>query len=137
MKNYLVNIDDPQMNGGQKAKNDITHFLTEENFTELNIPIIIHPEDKSLGAQIRKFKDGFITIPKAIKKIQDADNIVFQYPIYSTFIMNKLIPAIKKNTHANLCYCVKRWQEKARNHQNNADSNIDIGYRVGHLVFFL
>ena len=102
MKNYLVNIDDPQMNGGQKAKNDITHFLTEENFTELNIPIIIHPEDKSLGAQIRKFKDGFITIPKAIKKIQDADNIVFQYPIYSTFIMNKLIPAIKKNTHANL-----------------------------------
>ena len=32
MKNYLVNIDDPQMNGGQKAKNDITHFLTEENY---------------------------------------------------------------------------------------------------------
>lgn len=63
---------------------------------------MIHPEDKSLGAQIRKFKDGLITIPKAIKKIKDADNIVFQYPIYSTFIMNKLIPAINKNTHANL-----------------------------------
>ena len=102
MNNYLVNIDDPVLNGGQKAKNDITRFLTEDEFKELNIPIVIHPEDKSLGAQIRKFKDGFITIPKAIKKIQDADNIVFQYPIYSTFIMNKLIPAIKKNTHANL-----------------------------------
>ena len=102
MNNYLVNIDDPVLNGGQKAKNDITQFLTEDGFKELNIPIVIHPEDKSLGAQIRKFKDGLITIPKAIKKIKDADNIVFQYPIYSTFIMNKLILAIKKNTHANL-----------------------------------
>ena len=91
MNNYLVNIDDPVLNGGQKAKNDITRFLTEDGFKELNIPIVIHPEDKSLGAQIRKFKDGLITIPKAIKKIKDADNIVFQYPIYSTFIMNKLI----------------------------------------------
>ena len=94
MNNYLVNIDDPVLNGGQKAKNDITRFLTEDGFKELNIPIVIHPEDKSLGAQIRKFKDGFITIPKAIKKIKDADNIVFQYPIYSTFIMNKLPESI-------------------------------------------
>lgn len=102
MKNYLVNIDDPQMNGGQKAKNDITRFLTKEDFTELNIPVIIHPEDRSLKAKICKFKDGFITIPKEIKRIKDADNIVFQYPIYSSFIMKRLIPTIKKHTHANL-----------------------------------
>lgn len=102
MKNYLVNIDDHVLNGGQKAKNDITRFLTEGDFEELNIPVIIHPEDKSIGTQIRKFKDGFVTIPKAVKSIKDADNIVFQYPLYSTFIMNKLIDAIKKHTHAKL-----------------------------------
>ena len=50
MNNYLVNIDDPVLNGGQKAKNDITRFLTEDGFKELNIPIVIHPEDKSLEA---------------------------------------------------------------------------------------
>lgn len=102
MNNYIVNIDDPVMNGGQKAKNDITRFLKEDGFKELNIPIVIHPEDKSLNAQIRKFKDGFYTIPKEIKKIKDAKNIVFQYPIYSSFIMNKLIPAIRKYTNAKL-----------------------------------
>lgn len=107
MKNYLVNIDDPQMNGGQKAKNDITRFLTEDGFfSELNIPIIIHPEDKSLKAQIKKFKDGYFTLPHEIKKIKDADNIVFQYPIYSAFIMKRLIPTIKKYTNAKLIFVI-------------------------------
>ena len=27
MNNYLVNIDDPVLNGGQKAKNDITRIV--------------------------------------------------------------------------------------------------------------
>lgn len=107
MENYIINIDDPQMNGGQKAKNDITYFLTkEDSFKELNIPIIIHPEDKSLGAKIHKFKDGFFTLPQAIKKIKNATNIIFQYPIYSSFIMNRLIPAIKKYTNAKLIFVI-------------------------------
>ena len=106
MENYIVNIDDPQMNGGQKAKNDITRFLKEDGFKELNIPIVIHPADKSFTAQIKKFKDGFFTLPHAIKKIKNADNIVFQYPIYSMFIMKKLVPVIKKYTHAKLIFVI-------------------------------
>ena len=61
---------------------------------------------RSLKAKIQKFTYSKITIPRLLKGVSDADVIVFQYPMYSTFLMNHLIEDIKKYTHAKLVYVI-------------------------------
>lgn len=107
MQNYIINdLDDNTMNGGRKARNDVFTFAKQIGFKELLLPFIIHPQDRSLKAKIQKFKYSKITIPKLLKNVSDADIIVFQYPMYSTFLMNHLIEDIKKYTHAKLVYVI-------------------------------
>ncbi|HJH33712.1 MAG TPA: sugar transferase [Ligilactobacillus aviarius] len=107
MKNYIINdLDDNTMNGGRKARNDVFTFAKQDGFKEILLPFIIHPQDRSFKAKLQKLKYSKITIPKLLKNANDADVIVFQYPMYSTFLMNHLIEDIKKYTHAKLVYVI-------------------------------
>ena len=107
MKKYIINdLDDNTMNGGRKARNDVFHFAKEAGFEEVVLPFIIHPQDRSLKAKLKKLKYSKITIPHLIKNISDADVIVFQYPMYSTYLMNHLIADLKKYTRAKLIYVI-------------------------------
>lgn len=107
MKKYIINdLDDNLLNGGRKARNDVFEFAKQNGFEEVILPFIIHPQDRSLKAKLQKLKYSKITIPNLIKKIDDADVIVFQYPMYSTYLMNHIIADIRKYTHAKLVYVI-------------------------------
>lgn len=107
MKNYIINdLDDNTMNSSRKARNDVFIFAKQAGFKEILLPFIIHPQDRSFKAKLQKLKYSKITIPKLLKNANDADVIVFQYPMYSTFLMNHLIEDIKKDTHAKLVYVI-------------------------------
>ena len=94
MKNYIINdLDDNTMNSSRKARNDVFIFAKQAGFKEILLPFIIHPQDRSFKAKLQKLKYSKITIPKLLKNANDADVIVFQYPMYSTFLMNHLIEA--------------------------------------------
>ena len=47
MKVKLVNISSPNMNAGEKAKNDIIKFLGNKGIETVNIPVTITPENHS------------------------------------------------------------------------------------------
>lgn len=102
MSKYILTIEDPNKNNaGPKAKEDILYFLAQEGFKSLPLKIALDPEDTSFTAKLKKAYLGKCYIPRVLKKI-DAELILLQYPIYSTYLTNVLITAIRKYTNAKL-----------------------------------
>ena len=89
------------MFAGPKAKEDVLYFLKDEGFLPLPLSLKLDPDDRSLGAKLRKIYDVKVKIPRVFKKLK-ADVVVLQYPIYSTYLTNNIIKAIRSYTDAKL-----------------------------------
>lgn len=102
MSKYILTIEDPHKNNaGPKAKEDVLHFLKAKDYRSLPLNIDLDPTNRGILAKIRKVYDAKFVIPRALKKV-DADTIIIQYPIYSTYLTTNLIEAIRKYTKAKL-----------------------------------
>lgn len=79
-------------NAGPKAKTDIDFFLKRDGFK------IIHRK-YNLHSKIAKLIDYYISVPRIFRKNEIYDEILFQYPTYSSFIMNKLVKELREHSH--------------------------------------
>ncbi|MCZ3747040.1 sugar transferase [Limosilactobacillus vaginalis] len=77
-------------NAGPKAKNDIDFFLKKENFEIIHQYFNVH-------SKVKKFKDAYWTIPHLFEN-NAFDELFFQYPTYSSFLMKRLIKKMREKT---------------------------------------
>lgn len=95
MNKIVITVNDSSVNtAGPKAKVDVEKILKERGFSVLNFNI-------DVASKIDKLKNILFTIPKIIKHC-DGDEIVFQYPPSSAYIMRSFIRNIRKYTQARL-----------------------------------
>lgn len=79
-------------NAGPKAKTDIDYFLAQEGFQVVHQRFQVH-------SKVQKLKDYYWTIPHLFSHLPNKfDELLFQYPTYSSFLMKKLVPKLKNNT---------------------------------------
>ena len=92
MKRILFTVEeyDGANNAGPKAKEDIEKILHKDGFEIVSKHINIHSKISKLNAYL-------FTIPRIFSKNQFVDEIYFQYPTYSTFVMKRLIKTLKKH----------------------------------------
>lgn len=136
MNKYVLTIGDPNKNNaGPKAKEDVLYFLKDEGFLPLPLNLKLDPEDRSFGAKLRKVYDVKFKIPRVFKKLK-AEVIVLQYPIYSTYLTNNIIKAIRSYTDAKL-YLVIHDVETLRlfkDDQNFSQNEIEVFNSVDGII---
>lgn len=97
MNNYIVTSVEPgKMVGGNKAKNDVVHFLTlNDNFKSLNII-----EKKG---RLNKLIYAKTALKKLVKQSNNGvDNFILQYPVASEFIEDSFIKLVRNREQARL-----------------------------------
>ena len=105
MKKYIISdFAKCSISRKVKAQKNITTFARQVGYRPILLPA--YPLSHDFKSKLKKLKYSKIMIPKLLKGASDADVIVFQYPMYSTFLMNHLIEDIKKYTHAKLVYVI-------------------------------
>lgn len=104
MKKYIINSLDDTTNG--KARSDVFTFAKQTGFKAISLPFVVDHEH-SLKVKLQELKYSKIIIPKLLKNANDADIIVFQYPMCSNFLTSHLIKNIKKYTCAKLVYVIQ------------------------------
>ena len=99
MKNYIVtSLEQGQFIGGNKAKDDVTFFLTQKaDFYKLNI--LIHKN------KIRKFIYSNFQLKNEIIH-SNADNFILQYPVVSEYLERKFINLIRRYTKAKIYFLI-------------------------------
>lgn len=81
---------DKKNNAGPKAKTDIDEILKREDFEIIHQAFNIH-------SKLRKIMDAYWTIPRLLKN-QEYDELLFQYPTYSSFLMKPLIKKLRSKS---------------------------------------
>lgn len=81
---FTIQEYDGVHNAGPKAKLDIDFFLKEEGFKIVHRKYNVH-------SKIAKLFDYYFSIPRIFNKDEVYDELFFQYPTYSSFLMKKLI----------------------------------------------
>lgn len=89
---FTVEEYDGANNAGPKAKTDIDFFLKRDGFK------IIHRK-YNLHSKIAKLIDYYFSVPRIFRKNENYDEILFQYPTYSSFIMKKLVKELREHSH--------------------------------------
>ncbi|KRM05653.1 hypothetical protein FC89_GL001357 [Liquorilactobacillus ghanensis DSM 18630] len=99
MKNVIMSsiVNKNNKDAGPKAKNDIEKILVAEGFQPLNLELSRNKFKKLLYALVGLNK---------VFKGKEIDNLVFQYPIYSIFLTQRFIHAIRKYTHAKIYFII-------------------------------
>ena len=92
MKKAIFTIEeyDKLNNAGPKAKNDVDFFLKKEGFE------IVH-QHFNIHSKVQKFKDAYWTIPHLFEN-NNFDELIFQYPTYSSFLMKRLVKKMREKT---------------------------------------
>lgn len=92
MKKVVFTIEeyDGVNNAGPKAKNDIDFFLEKEGFEIIHQRFNVH-------SKVQKFKDAYWTIPRLFEN-SNFDELIFQYPTYSSFLMKRLVKKMREKT---------------------------------------
>lgn len=75
-------------NAGPKAKTDIDFFLQNEGFHIIHRHFNVH-------SKVAKFFDYYFSIPRIFDKNKFYDELFFQYPTYSSFLMKKLVTTLR------------------------------------------
>ena len=111
MTKYVLTsiIDKDSKDAGPKAKNDIAYFLQKKGYQPLDLNL---PTKRSA-----KIKYVLFELKKVFKNL-NASEIVFQYPIYSMFLTQRIIKTLKKTTQAKI-YFVIHDVEALRDQKNN------------------
>lgn len=95
MKKAVFTVDEysgaNKNNAGPKAKTDIDQFLSQEGFQIIHQHFQVH-------SKFQKLKDYYWTIPHLFSHTEKFDELLFQYPTYSSFLMKRLVPKLKEST---------------------------------------
>lgn len=78
-------------NAGPKAKTDVDHFLELEGFEIIHKPFNNH-------SKFSKLKGAYWTVPHLFKN-EEFDELFFQYPTYSGFLMKRLVKKLREKAH--------------------------------------
>lgn len=104
MINYLISLKDSAQNvAGPKANTDNIKFLKQLGFKNYWLKF---DTDTGIKSRIQKFWLAHHTIPQFFKQHSDIDNIILQYPLYSTYLMEQVVEDIRKYTHANIYFII-------------------------------
>ena len=104
MNNYLISLKDSAKNvAGPKANMDNIKFLTELGFMNYWLKFETNTGVKS---RLQKLWLAHYTIPHFLKTHSDIDNIILQYPLYSTYLMNNVVDDIRQYTDAKLYFII-------------------------------
>lgn len=87
---FTVEEYDGANNAGPKAKEDIEQILRNREFQIVSKQINVHSKISKLGAYLFK-------IPRFFSKDLFVDELYFQYPTYSSFLMKKLVKEMKQH----------------------------------------
>lgn len=83
-------------NAGSKARNDAEVILEKNNFVKLNIDTVDYSKDSKFK-KIIGYKKNEIIWKKNVKKLNDGDVVVIQYPLnYNTFGLDKILKKYNK-----------------------------------------
>jgi hypothetical protein len=104
MNNYLISLHDSAKNvAGPKANMDNIKFLTELGFKNYWLKF---ETNTGLKSRMQKLWLAHHTIPRFFKVHSDIDNIILQYPLYSTYLMNNVVNNIRRYTNARLYFII-------------------------------
>lgn len=94
MSKYLITgLDLSKNNAGPKARTDINYFLRQVGFRDL-----CKFDFKQAFIHWRKHEYMWHQIPQALENLKGQDStVVFQYPIYSKLLMQRILRAAKEN----------------------------------------
>lgn len=99
MHKVLLSIEDLHTNdAGPKARTDIEKILGKEDYDIWDLPF-------NYESKLKKFKYMYWNIPRLFKG-QQIDEIYFQFPAYSTVLMDALIKSIRTTTNAKLIFII-------------------------------
>lgn len=87
---FTIEEYDEKNNAGPKAKVDVDYFLSKKGFKVIHQHFDIH-------SKIKKLFYRLITIPRLFNG-QHYDELIFQYPTYSSFLMKKMVPKMREHT---------------------------------------
>lgn len=73
---------------GPKAKRDVDYFLSQNGFE------IIHQQLNN-KSKLDKLKSAYWTIPHLFNRVDKFDELFFQYPTYSSYVMKRLIKRMR------------------------------------------
>lgn len=79
-------------NAGPKAKTDIDYFMKDRGFDIIHRSFNVH-------SKLAKLKDAIWTIPHLLNSEDQFDELFFQYPMYSSYLMPKLLNQLKSKTN--------------------------------------
>lgn len=92
MNKFVIEVSEgQQLTAGTKAKEDIVNILMQDGYKKISVAV---PENK-----VKRGILGSVYWGKALKKVNDGDIIIYQYPAYSRILSDYFIKAInrKKN----------------------------------------
>lgn len=113
MKKVVFTVEEfnGKNNAGPKAKKDVDTFLAKENFKIIHQKFNVH-------SKIDKLKDAYWTIPHLLNGEKEIDELYFQYPTYSSFLMKRLVKRLKLKSQK--LFFIIHDVESLRMFQNNA-----------------
>ena len=108
MERYIISLRDPAQNvGGPKANMDNIHNLRKLGFKNYWLDYgwnfwDNHGIKNAIKSRVNKFKMAYWTIPNFFKHHRNMEYLILQYPLYSAFMMNRIVECLRKYTNAKL-----------------------------------
>lgn len=97
MRRVLVTVFyNKDNNAGPKAQMDMIKFLEDQGYENWILPF-------NVRSKFGKFKYVYFDLPRLFKG-QEIDEVIFQYPIYSYYLVDQIIQAVRKYTKAKLFF---------------------------------
>ena len=97
MRRVLVTVFyNKDNNAGPKAQMDMIKFLEDQGYENWILPF-------NVRSKFGKFKYAYFDLPRLFKG-QEIDEVIFQYPIYSYYLVDQIIQAVRKYTKAKLFF---------------------------------
>ena len=78
-------------NAGPKAKRDVDHYLSQSDFE------IIHQQLNN-KSKLDKIKTAYWVIPRLFNNVEKFDELFFQYPTYSSYVMKRLVKKMRSKS---------------------------------------
>lgn len=93
MKKLIFTVDNKTdaNNAGPKAKLDFDYFMQDGGYKVMHRHL-------NVDSKFRKLTAALFTIPFLFKG-QNYDELVFQYPTYSSFLMHRMISKMRRHAH--------------------------------------
>ncbi|WP_367342068.1 galactofuranosyltransferase [Limosilactobacillus sp.] len=98
-KEILTIVDFDKNNAAPKAKADVAAFLKPLSFTST----LIHTDFHS---KFQKLRLTYWELPHYLRTHRNMDELIFQYPAYSFFVMDRFLKDFHHHCHAKLIFFV-------------------------------